>query len=61
MTAAIWRNDFGLELRIDHGGELMESRLSRFGEELLLLVADQLKTELLGQGWSERPPHDRDA
>jgi len=26
MTAAIWRNDFGLELRIDHGGEWMESR-----------------------------------
>ena len=26
VTAAIWRNDFGLELRIDHGGELMESR-----------------------------------
>jgi len=23
-TAAIWRNDFGLELRVEHGGELME-------------------------------------
>jgi len=28
VTAAIWRNDFGLELRVDHGGELVESRLS---------------------------------
>jgi hypothetical protein len=31
VTAAIWRNDFGLELRIEHGGELVESRLSRVG------------------------------
>jgi len=37
-TAAIWRNDFGLELRIDHGDELTESRLSRLGEEPLLLI-----------------------
>jgi hypothetical protein len=26
-TAAIWRNDFGLELRVERGGELIESRL----------------------------------
>ena len=41
-TASIWRNDFGLELRVEHGGELIESRLSRFGEEPLLLIADQI-------------------
>jgi hypothetical protein len=37
-TAAIWRNEFGLELRVGHGGELIESRLSRFGEARLLLI-----------------------
>ena len=42
-TAAIWRNDFGLELRVEHGGELVESRLSRFGEAPLLLIAEQMK------------------
>jgi hypothetical protein len=26
VTAALWRNDFGLELRIEHPGELIESR-----------------------------------
>src|SRR5262245_60414236 len=26
-TAAIWRNDLGFELRVEHGGELIESRL----------------------------------
>ena len=41
VTAAIWRNDFGLELRIEHGGELVESRLSRVGEAPLLLIADR--------------------
>ena len=32
-SAAIYRNDFGLELRVDLAGELVESRLSRFGED----------------------------
>jgi hypothetical protein len=50
-TAAIWRNDFGLELRVEHGGELIESRLSRYGEEPLLLIADQIKANLIAQGW----------
>jgi hypothetical protein len=52
-TAAIWRNDFGLELRVLHGDELLESRLSRYGEAPLLLIADQLKANLLQQGWFE--------
>ena len=40
-TAAIYRNDFGLELRVELAGELIESRLSRFGEGPLLLIAEQ--------------------
>jgi len=54
-TAAIWRNDFGLELRVLHGDELVESRLSRVGEAPLLLIADQLKANLMEQGWFEPP------
>jgi hypothetical protein len=50
-TAAIWKNDFGLELRVEHGGELIESRLSRYGIEPLLLIADQIKANLIAQGW----------
>jgi len=52
-TAATWRNDFGLELRVLHGGELIDSRLSWYREAPLLLIADQLKTNLLQQGWFE--------
>jgi len=54
-TAAIWRNDFGLELRIEHGGELIESRLSRDGEAPLLLIPNELKANLIEQGWFEPP------
>jgi hypothetical protein len=54
-TAAICRNDFGRELRVEHGGGLIESRLSRYGEAPLLLIADQLKANLLEQGWFEPP------
>jgi hypothetical protein len=50
-TAAIWRND-GLELRVLHGDELVESRLSRVGEAPLLLIADEVTT-LIAQGWTE--------
>src|SRR5262245_28350647 len=42
-TAAIYRTTFGLELRVEHGGELIESRLSRYGIEPLLLIADQIE------------------
>jgi hypothetical protein len=55
VTAAIWRNDFGLELRVEHGGELIESRLSRIGEAPLLLVADELKANLIEQGSCKSP------
>jgi hypothetical protein len=54
-TAAIWRNDFGLELRVDNNGELVESRLSRYGEAPLLLIAEQLRANLIAQGWFEVP------
>ena len=52
-TAVIWRNDFGLELRVEHGGELIESSLSRYGIEPLLLIADQIRANLIAQGWFE--------
>jgi len=38
-TAAIWRNDVGLELHVENNGELIESRSSRVGEGPLLLIA----------------------
>ena len=36
-----------------HGDELIESRLSRFGEAPLLLIADEVKANLIAQGWFE--------
>jgi hypothetical protein len=36
-----------------HGDEVVESRLSRFGEAPLLLIADALKANLIEQGWTE--------
>jgi hypothetical protein len=56
-SAAIYRNDFGLELRVEHRGELVESRLSRVGEAPLLLIADEVKAKLIAQGWVEQPPN----
>jgi hypothetical protein len=53
VTAAIWRNDFGLELRVENNRELIESRLSRVGEAPLLLIADQVKANLMEKGWTE--------
>jgi hypothetical protein len=53
--AAIWRNDFGLELRVLHGDQLVESRLSRVGEAPLLLIAGEVKADLIAQGWTEAP------
>ena len=41
VTAAIWSNNFGHELRVLHDGQLIESRLSRYGQAPLLLIADQ--------------------
>jgi hypothetical protein len=49
-TAAIWRNDFWLALRVEHGGELIDSPLSRDGIEPLLLIAGQIKANLIAQG-----------
>jgi len=54
-AARIFRNDFGLELRVEHRGELVESRLSRVGEPPLLVIADELKANLIEQGWFEPP------
>ena len=55
LHGAIWRNDFGLELRVLHGDELVESRLSRVGEAPLLLIAEEVKERLMAQGWTEAP------
>ena len=44
-----YRNDFGLELRVEHGGELVESRLSRVGEAPLPLIADQYESKSDGE------------
>ena len=34
---------FGIKLRIHQNNELIESRLSRYGEEPMLLIAEQAK------------------
>jgi len=52
-TAAIWRNDFGLELRVEHGGELIESRLSRFGESAAAPHRPPTEANLMEDGWFE--------
>jgi hypothetical protein len=54
-TAAIWWNDFGLDLHVGNDGGLIESRISRYGIKPLLLIADQIKTNLIEQGWFEPP------
>jgi hypothetical protein len=53
--ASIYQTTFGMELRIEHGGQLIESRVSRYGEAPLLLIAEQLKANLMEQGWFETP------
>ena len=60
VTAAIYRNDFGLELRIDLAGEFKHSQLSRHGEQPLILRAERVKAELIEQEWfpARRPHHD---
>jgi hypothetical protein len=42
-------------LRLHLGDELIESRLSRYGEAPLLLIAEQAKQNLLKEGWTELP------
>jgi hypothetical protein len=49
------RGDFG-ETTNARRGELIESRLSRYGIEPLLLIADQIRTNLIAQGWFD-PQH----
>jgi hypothetical protein len=39
----MYRTTFGIELRLHLGDELIESRLSRYGEAPLLLIAEQAK------------------
>ena len=56
-TAAIYRSESGLQLRISLGGELTHQQLSRFGEQPLIMRADRVRAELLEQGWFERPPN----
>jgi len=40
-VAGLYRTMFGIELRLHLGNELIESRLSRYGEAPLLLIAEQ--------------------
>jgi len=47
----LYRTTFGIELPLHLGNELIESRLSRYGIEPLLLIADQIKANLIAQGW----------
>jgi len=46
-VAGLYQTTFGIELRIHQNNELIESRLSRYGEEPLLLIAKQAKQNLL--------------
>jgi hypothetical protein len=54
-VARLYRTTFGIELRPHLGNELIESRLSRYGEAPLLLIAEQAKQNLLKDGWTELP------
>ena len=54
-VAGLYRTTFGIELRLHLGNDLVESRLSRYGEEPLLLIAEQAKQNLLKDGWTELP------
>ena len=54
-VAGLDRMTFGMELRLHLGDELVESRLSRYGEAPLLLIAEQAKQDLLKDGWTELP------
>lgn len=55
ITAGIYRNEYGRELRI-HWGErpdnLLDSRLSRTDDAPLEARANELRAVLLEQGWS---------
>jgi hypothetical protein len=50
-VAGLYRIIFGIDLRLHLADELIESRLSRNGIEPLLLIADQIKADLIAQGW----------
>jgi len=50
-VAGLYQTTLGIELRIHQNNELVESRLSRYGIEPLLLIADQIRTNLIAQGW----------
>jgi hypothetical protein len=54
-AAGLYRTIFGIELRLHLDDELMESRLSRYDEAPLLLMAEQAKQNLLQEGWTELP------
>jgi hypothetical protein len=50
----LYRTTFEIELRLHLGDELIESRLSRYGEAPCL-IAEQAKQNLLNEGWTELP------
>ena len=51
--AGLYQTTFGVELRIHQNNELVESRLSRYVEAPLILIAEQAKHNLLKLGWTE--------
>jgi hypothetical protein len=53
LTAAIFQNDVGLELRVGSSEQPDSRELSRKGEAPLLARAENLRLVLLGQGWIE--------
>jgi hypothetical protein len=55
LRCRLYRTTFGVELRIHQNNELIESRLSRYGEAPLVLIAEQAKQNLLKLGWTGLP------
>jgi len=53
VVASLYQVDTGLELRIVSGGDIVETQLSRTGEQPLLERAARLKQELVAGGWTE--------
>lgn len=54
LTAAIFQTDTGRELRVGFSeSNLIQSQLSRTGDDALLERAEDLRLTLPGQGWLE--------
>jgi hypothetical protein len=53
-TASIYQNDFGVELRVEHHGQLLESRLSRYGDRCCRSLKKRKRDEWLKDGRKRR-------